>query len=279
MRTGLARADAQDDFDRALRRARWATLAGWLHGRSSSRLLVLGNETIIIGAADRDVAVPIDHIVGSVEPTRCFDRHFRPTSRLPRTRFERIAADIYCGRGMDPVDLYQCGDQYYVLDGHHRVAVARALRQRWVLANITQVRRKSPGGGPGLRPDGAPPAAHRAAAGLARRGRARELPKLRVCQRLQFGLQFTAVPRRSGKSGLRSWSSLNRSGQSRPELLMRLGSRPSAFESLSAPGGSILLTRMLTTGMADLGWTWELIADRNPREQLHLTTVADAGQS
>ena len=44
MRTGLARADAQDDFDRALRRARWATLAGWLHGRSSSRLLVLGNE-------------------------------------------------------------------------------------------------------------------------------------------------------------------------------------------------------------------------------------------
>jgi hypothetical protein len=37
--------------------------------------------------------------------------------------------------------------------------------------------------------------------------------------------------------------------------------------------------RMLTTGMADIGWTWELIADRNPREQLHLTTVADAEQS
>ena len=151
MRTGLARADAQDDFDRALRRARWATLAGWLHGRSSSRnrLLVLGDATIIIGAGARDVAVPIDHIVGSVEPTRCFDRHFRPTSQLPRTRFERITAEIYCGRGMDPVDLYQCGDQYYVLDGHHRVAVARALGQRTILANITWVRRKSPDDGPG----------------------------------------------------------------------------------------------------------------------------------
>ena len=178
MRTGLPRADAQDDFDRALRRARWATLAGWLHGRSSSRnrLLVLGDETIIIGAGVRDAAVLIDHIVGSVEPTRCFDRHFRPTSRLPRTRFERIAADIYCGRGMDPVDLYQCGDQYYVLDGHHRVAVARALGQRWVLANITKVRRKSPDGRPGRGPDGGPLAADRAAAGLPRRGRARELP-------------------------------------------------------------------------------------------------------
>jgi len=182
MRTGLPRADAQDDFDRALRRARWATLAGWLHGRSSSRnhLPVLGDETIIIGARTRDVAVPIDHIVGSVEPTRCFDRHFRPTSQLPRTRFERIAADIYCGRGMDPVDLYQCGDQYYVLDGHHRVAVVRALGQRWVLANITKVRRKSPGGGPGRGPDGGPPAADRAVAVLPRRGRAGELPKL-VC--------------------------------------------------------------------------------------------------
>ena len=149
MRTGLPRADAQDDFDRALRRAHWARLAGWLHGRSSSRnhLLVLGDEMIIMGAGTRDVAVPIDHIVGSVEPTRCFDRHFRPTSQLPRTRFERIATDIYCGRGMDPVDLYQCGDQYYVLDGHHRVAVARALGQRWVLANITKVGPKSPDGG------------------------------------------------------------------------------------------------------------------------------------
>jgi hypothetical protein len=152
MRTGLARADAQNDFDRALRRARWATLAGWLHGRSSSRnrLVVLGDETIILGAGSRDVAVPIDHIVGSVEPTRCFDRHFRPTSQLPRARFERVATDIYCGRGMDPVDLYQCGDQYYVLDGHHRVAVARALGQRQVLANITRVQRKSPDSGPGL---------------------------------------------------------------------------------------------------------------------------------
>ncbi|MGO9081650.1 MAG: hypothetical protein ACLQDY_21835, partial [Streptosporangiaceae bacterium] len=95
------------------------TVAGWLRGRSSSRnrLLVLGDVTIITGAGVRDAAVPIDHIVGSVAPTKCFDRHFRPTSQLPRTRFARIAADIYSGCGMDPVDLYQCGDQYYVLVG------------------------------------------------------------------------------------------------------------------------------------------------------------------
>ena len=98
--------------------------------------------------AGAEAMVPIEQIIGTVEPTRssCFDSHFRPTSEVPRTRFERIAAEIRSGRGMDPVDLYRCGGQYYVLDGHHRIAVARALGERWVLANITDVRLNPPSG-------------------------------------------------------------------------------------------------------------------------------------
>ena len=161
MRTGLALQDARDDFDRARRRASLARLAGWLRGRPASRnrLPVLGELRTIADAAGPGVRrleyerisglgtgaeamVPIDQIVGTVEPirSRCFDRRFRPTSEVPRTRFERIAADIRSGRGMDPVDLYRCGGRYYVLDEHHRIAVARALGERWVSANITDVR-------------------------------------------------------------------------------------------------------------------------------------------
>jgi hypothetical protein len=159
MRTGLAHQDARDDFDRARRRASWAKLAGWLRGRPArrNRLPVLGEVRTFEGAAgpgvrrleyerisgigaSAEAMVPIDQIVGTVEPTTCFDRRFRPTSELPRTRFERIAADIWSGRGMDPVDLYRCGGLYYVLDGRHRIAVACALGERWVLANITDVR-------------------------------------------------------------------------------------------------------------------------------------------
>ena len=152
MRTGFPQADARDDFDRARRQADWAKLAGWLRGRPPSRgcLPVLGEVRIVTGAGGESAgatrsAVPIDQIVGSVEPMMCFDSHFRPTSQLPRTRFERIAADVRSGRGMDPVDLYQCGGDYYVLDGHHRIAVARALGQRSVWANITKVRMNQPG--------------------------------------------------------------------------------------------------------------------------------------
>jgi hypothetical protein len=136
-----------------------AKLAGWLHGHPSShnRLAVLGEVTALTGAPGpgarrleyeqaghfgpaAEALVAIDQIVGTVEPTRYFDRHFRPTSEVPRTRFERIATDVLSGRGMDPVELYRCGGQYYVLDGRHRIAVARALGERWILANITDVR-------------------------------------------------------------------------------------------------------------------------------------------
>jgi hypothetical protein len=160
MRTGLARQDARDDFDRARRRASWAQLTGWLRGRPPGRLPVLGEvkATVPAGPAVRRLEyeragacgrvagtlVPIDQIVGTVEPTTCFDRQFRPTSEAPRARFEWIDGEIRSGRGMDPVDLYRCDGQYYVLDGRHRIAVARALGERSILANITEVRLTCP---------------------------------------------------------------------------------------------------------------------------------------
>jgi hypothetical protein len=164
MRTGLVQQDARDDFDRARRQANWAKLAGWLCGRSSSGncLPVLGEVTTVRGAGvagpgvrlleweragsrpTSETMVPIDQIVGTVEPTKCFDHRFRPTSDVVRSRFQRIVAEILSGRGMDPVELYRCGGSYYVLDGHHRIAVARALGHRSVCAFVTEVRLNNP---------------------------------------------------------------------------------------------------------------------------------------
>jgi hypothetical protein len=134
-----------------------------LFGRPAGhdRLPVLGQVTIVAGAGNSPgtgptgrpgrashEAVPIERIAGSVEPIMCFDRHFRPTSQLPRERFERIAAEVRSGRGMDPVELYRCDGDYYVLDGHHRIAVARALGERSVWATVTDVRPSHPGTAP-----------------------------------------------------------------------------------------------------------------------------------
>ena len=158
MRTGLVQQDVRDDFDRARRRANWAKIAGWLLGRPASRnrLVVLGEVASAPGAGGPgrrleyeqvgrlgpagEAMVPISQIVGTVEPTKCFDRQFRPTSDYVWARFQRIAGEVRSGRGMD----YRCSGSYYVLDGRHRIAVARALGQRSVSALVTEVRLNNP---------------------------------------------------------------------------------------------------------------------------------------
>jgi len=161
MRTGLLEQDVRDDFDRARRRASRAKMAGWLLGRPASRnrLAVLGEVASAPGAGGPgrrleyervspepagEAVVPISQIVGTLEPAKCFDRQFRPTSDHVRARFQRIATEVRSGRGMDPVELYRFSGSYYVLDGHHRIAVARALGQRSVWALVTEVRLSNP---------------------------------------------------------------------------------------------------------------------------------------
>jgi hypothetical protein len=112
----------------------WAAAAA--RGRPVRRLQVLGD--VAVGAR-MNALVPIGQIIGSVGPSLNFDACFRPTSQLPRARFERIAASVRRGCGSEPVELYRRRDGYFVQDGHHRIAVARALGQREVWAAVIDV--------------------------------------------------------------------------------------------------------------------------------------------
>jgi hypothetical protein len=53
-------------------------------------------------------------------------------------RFRRIRAAQERGAVLPPVDLYKLGYDYYVLDGHHRVAAARATGQLETDAVVTE---------------------------------------------------------------------------------------------------------------------------------------------
>jgi hypothetical protein len=66
--------------------------------------------------------------VGAVESTVNFDSNFRPTSKALRWRWERVALAHRRGEALPPVVLRRQPDGYYVVDGRHRVSVARALR-------------------------------------------------------------------------------------------------------------------------------------------------------
>jgi hypothetical protein len=86
--------------------------------------------------------IPLDSIVGTVDRRRGeFDRDFRPSPGT-RGRWERIAEARKRGEAMPPIDVFRIGDLHFVRDGHHRVSVARALKEKDINARVIEVRTK-----------------------------------------------------------------------------------------------------------------------------------------
>ncbi|WP_235022473.1 hypothetical protein [Amycolatopsis alkalitolerans] len=77
--------------------------------------------------------VPVAGIVGTVARAGDFDREFRPRNRKLRERWDALAA--LC-RELPPVSLVRLGELYFVMDGHHRVSVARARDQDTIRAKV-----------------------------------------------------------------------------------------------------------------------------------------------
>jgi DNA-binding Lrp family transcriptional regulator/uncharacterized ParB-like nuclease family protein len=70
-------------------------------------------------------SVPLNRIIGSVNRYLDFDSSFRLKRDRPRDRLDAVRRAVEHGRPMRPVDLYQIKDQYFVVDGNHRIAVAK----------------------------------------------------------------------------------------------------------------------------------------------------------
>ena len=94
-----------------------------------------------IGAAFTNKTVDTDKgLVNEVtiEPASEFDARFRPTTNLVRSRWERVALAHRTGKTLPPVSLVRRPEGHYVVDGRHRVSVARALKlgdiEAWVRA-------------------------------------------------------------------------------------------------------------------------------------------------
>lgn len=140
--TGLPLFDAQSDFARARRAYRVARVGDWLQRCGCRRRLrSLSQSTMLAGGPARREVVALGAVVGTVEETVKFDSDFRPASNALRRRWERVAFAHRKGDALPPVVLRWQPDGYYVVDGHHRISVARALRQRDIDAWVNGPRR------------------------------------------------------------------------------------------------------------------------------------------
>src|SRR3954471_2046757 len=148
--TGFPAADAQSDFMRARRERSLSAVARRLRREPGDVNVILPFEEVVqaLGrTGERSLGlqvVPLDHIVGTVDRPRDFDRSFRPTSGRVRSRWERIAQAMRRGESIPPILLYKIGPLYFVRDGHHRVSVARALGRSDIDAYVTEVSTRIP---------------------------------------------------------------------------------------------------------------------------------------
>src|SRR4029077_14820754 len=91
--------------------------------------------------------IPLDKIVGSAAADAKsfdFDPGFLPVNRPLRDRWTRIYRAMVEGDELPPIDVYRLDDSYYVIDGHHRVSVARTLGRDTINARVLEVKARAP---------------------------------------------------------------------------------------------------------------------------------------
>ncbi len=89
------------------------------------------------------VIVPIDEIVGTIRHPSQNTDDFLPLPYLRgknwSQRWRRIQQGVQDLAVMPAIDLVKVGDEYYVADGHNRVAAARAVGAVAIDADVTEL--------------------------------------------------------------------------------------------------------------------------------------------
>ncbi len=140
-------AQAMEDFHRARRRAMMERILATLSGRSVD---LLSYEDVLKklkekGRASRGLKdIPLDAIVGSVGRYHDFTRTFLPRRDEDIHRWTRVQMAMNSLAGVPPIEVYQIGDAYFVLDGNHRVSVARQMGATHIQAYVTEIKTKVP---------------------------------------------------------------------------------------------------------------------------------------
>lgn len=82
------------------------------------------------------IPVPLDRIIGTVARCCDFDRCFRVLRSHLKERLEGVRRRWPQG-AFPPIILQRIGDAYFVVDGHHRVALAHELGRTAIDARVT----------------------------------------------------------------------------------------------------------------------------------------------
>ncbi len=87
--------------------------------------------------------IPLAQIAGSVGRASDFTRTFLPRADRMRARWQKVG-QTSAERGLAPIQVYKVGQVYFVLDGNHRVSVARQAGRETIQAHVWEFETRVP---------------------------------------------------------------------------------------------------------------------------------------
>jgi hypothetical protein len=138
----------RSSFEKARRRDIYRRLARLVRRRDLDReLLPLDEVTRRLRVFEQSYVgvrpIPVKDIVGTLSRTGDFDRDFLPRRGRIGERWRRVEQAFGDG-GFPPIQVFELDGRYFVVDGHHRVAIARQRRMDYIDAEVTRLRARWP---------------------------------------------------------------------------------------------------------------------------------------
>jgi hypothetical protein len=130
------------EFEKLLHRHQFKTLWRKTTGKPTQlwTLEKCFGERNIRNAVDKGIQViKVEQIVGSMDGNQNFDIDFNPTHDEVAYRWVKIREAYDRDVLLPPIEVYEAEGYYYVVDGHHRVSVARSLEQVYIDAHVHSI--------------------------------------------------------------------------------------------------------------------------------------------
>lgn len=138
---------AINDYHRARMKASLQQIAATLTGKPIELLSYedVAQRLGVTGSVARGLrSIPLKAVVGSVGRYTDFTRTFLPLSGVDPDRWASVMLAAGSVSQLPPIEVYKIDEAYFVLDGNHRVSIARQQGVTHLDAYVTEVRTRVP---------------------------------------------------------------------------------------------------------------------------------------
>jgi uncharacterized ParB-like nuclease family protein len=135
----LERQEALNQFARAQRRAKRHLFKARI-ARKPGHLICFSTFRFQTHGFKRLEDIPLANIKGSLGRCQDFSHDFLPRHRGLEERWTQVWQLMQRSQSLPPIEVYEMNGTYFVIDGHHRVSVAKQLGLNHIEALVSKLK-------------------------------------------------------------------------------------------------------------------------------------------